>query len=329
MGRQPLLKRQRRHGLAFMFAPRSGGGFQPVQEGWSVSVPSPKSPSLSTLKQDAELRMDLPLRNSRIKLPLGQVFWREVGQGPVLMFLHGSLNDGSQWLPVIDRLSQKYQCFALDLLGFGDSEHPNIHYSIQLEVECLLQYIEALHLSQVYLIGHSLGGWIAARFALNHSEDVGISGLVLIEPEGVQAQGKPLDGGWKRWLIGRPSMAYLLVRFFYPLAKLFGLHKPIKQALEWRKHMLSSPTACKLLYRRRRAEIKGELLQEQLEWLKVPTLILQGEQDTPDAIARSQIYASGILQAHLQVVEQGGHNLPETLPDLVAQQIDSFIRTRT
>lgn len=268
--------------------------------------------------------MNLPLHNSRIKLPLGQIFWREVGRGPVLIFLHGSWSDGSQWLPVIDRLSQDYQCLALDLLGFGESEHPKLHYSIQLQVECLGQYLEALHLSQVYLIGHSLGGWIAASYALKELEQV--NGLVLIAPEGVQVEKQSSGEGWTRWLIGRPPIAYIILRSLYPLARLFGRHKGIEQTLKWRKQLLNSPTASQLLFRRRRAEIQAELLPEQLEGFDVPTLILQGKMDAPDAIARSQAYVEKIPTAQLQFVEQGGHDLPEASPGLVAEHIHNFVQ---
>lgn len=268
--------------------------------------------------------MNLTLRNSRIRLPLGQVFWREVGAGPILVFLHGSWSDSSQWLPVIEHLSQDYHCFALDLLGFGDSERPNIHYSIQLEVECLLEYLEALHIPQVYLIGHSLGGWIAASYALKYSEQV--SGLVLLAPEGVMAEGQKDGWRWARWLVGRPTIAYTFMQALRPLGRIFGLHKPIEQALQQRQKLNSSPIACQLLFQRRRSEIQMELLQEQLQSLQVPTLIMQGAKDTQEAIARSQTYAEKISVAQLRIIDQGENNLPEALPDLVARQIDRFVK---
>ena len=124
------------------------------------------------------------LRNSRVKLSVGQIFWREIGQGPSLVFLHGSWEDGSQWLRTIELLNSHYQCFAPDLLGFGDSERPNVHYSIELEVECLAQYLDTLNLREVYLIAHSVGGWVAASYALKYPDRV--QGLVLLAPEGVQ-----------------------------------------------------------------------------------------------------------------------------------------------
>ena len=321
MARQLSLKHQRQRGLAFWF--------QSPQVVRRSSQSSPirlhSSPlTRSTLPQDPQLRMNLPsIRNSRIKLPLGQVFWREIGQGPTLVFLHGAWNDGSQWLSVIEQLNQNYHCFAPDLLGFGESEQPKLHYSIQLEVECLSQYLEALHTSQVYLVGHSLGAWIAASYALKYPEQV--SGLVLIAPNGVQTQGKHIDVSLSRAWLGHPPIAYWMARMIYPLARLLGRHKSIEQAIKQRKQILRSPTACKLLLQRRRTELQAELLQEQLEWLNVPTRILQGAKDTPDAIARAQTYGNGIPNADLKMIEQGGNDLPEALPGLVARHIDDFV----
>ncbi len=276
------------------------------------------------MTKESPTRMDLTLRNSRIKLPLGQIFWREVGQGPVLVFLHGSWSDGSQWLPVIEQLSQNYHCFVPDLLGFGESEKPKVHYSIELEVECLFHYLEALHLPQVYLIGHSLGGWIAASYALKHSEQVW--GLILLAPDGVQAEGQGESWQWARWVVARPPIAYSIVRSLLPLARLFGWHKGIEQAIKQRQELIKSPTACKLLFQRRRTEIQAELVQERLHELRVPILILQGKKDNPHAIASSQTYAHNTPKAHLQLIDQGDSNLPEALPGLVARQIDDFVR---
>ncbi len=283
-------------------------------------------------EKDPVIRMNLPLRNSRIKLPQGQVFWREVGQGPILVFLHGTWNDGTQWLPVIEHLSQDYHCFAIDLLGFGESECPKIHYSIQLQVECLFEYFKALHVSEVYLIGHSVGGWIAASYALKYFEQV--QGLILVSPEGVQPEGQGQLWRLERWLVGQPPIAYYLLRGLLPIARLFGRQKPIEQALQLRQQLNRSTTACKLLFGRRRAEIQAELLQERLESMIVPTLILQGGKDSDNAIclqqrfaiAQSQTYANNIAKAQLQMIENGGHDLPETSATLVAQAIGEFVK---
>jgi pimeloyl-ACP methyl ester carboxylesterase len=208
-------------------------------------------------------------------------------------------------------------------LGFGDSDRSPHHYSIQLEVECLHDYIEALHLQQVYLIGHSLGGWVAASYALKQPERV--RGLILLAPEGIQPEGKRLSAWWMRSLVARPSLTAGVVRILRPLAKLLGRHRAIDRALARRQLLLNSPTACKILLKRRHSEIQAELLQERLEWLKVPTLILQGENDTPEAIASSRLYAERIPEVQFVTLEHAGNDLPETSPDWVARHVREFV----
>jgi pimeloyl-ACP methyl ester carboxylesterase len=265
-----------------------------------------------------------PLRNSRVKLSLGHIFWREVGRGPNLVFLHGSWDDGSQWLRTIEHLSSDFQCFAPDLLGFGDSERPNVNYSIDLEVECLAQYLDSLNLRKVYLIGDSLGGWVAASYALKYPDRV--QGLVLLTPEGVKAgyQG----GRWQAasWLMGQPPLAYWLLRSIYPIAKLVGRQNKIDRLLNFRQQLMHSPVAVQLLFGRRRAEITGELLDDNLPLLRAPILLLHGSEDTIAASSLCQSYAALAPNAELQSVSPGETNLPQEVPDIVANYIREFAK---
>ena len=186
------------------------------------------------------------LCNSRFQLSQGKIFWREVGEGPNLVFLHGSWHDSSQWLPILDRLSENYHCFAPDLLGFGDSESPDIHHSINLAVDCLAEYLDALKLDEVYLIGDSLGGWVAASFALKYLERV--KGLILISPEGVQVPSLKRRRFWSFLLTSQLPLVGWLLRSLYPVAKLFGREKQLKFLLKLRRKMRFSTAASKLLF---------------------------------------------------------------------------------
>ena len=264
------------------------------------------------------------LRNSRVKLSVGTIFWHEVGQGPNLVFLHGSWEDSSHWLPTIEHLSPYYQCFAPDLLGFGGSERPKIHYSIDLEVECLAQYLDTLKLRQVYLIGHSVGGWVAASYAIKYPDRV--QGLVLLAPEGVKVGNR--RGRWQTasWLIGQPPLAFGLLRSIYPIAKLLGRQNKIDGLLKFRQQLMQSPVAVQLLFRRRRAEITAELVEENLPLLKAPVLLLQGSEDTAATSSLCQSYAALAPNAELQLVSPGESNLPQEVPDVVAKYIREFAK---
>jgi pimeloyl-ACP methyl ester carboxylesterase len=269
--------------------------------------------------------MYLSIRHSHIRLSQGNLFWREVGSqaNSPLIFLHGSWQDSSQWLSVIQLLSSKYHCFAPDLLGFGESEAPNIHYSIDLMVDCLAEYLKLLKLEKVYFVGHSLGSWIAASFALKYPEKV--ADLVLISPEGIQVEGQKKR--WKRMrsLLGPPAFLLWGLQLIYPFAQLLGKHQGIDALFQLRRVMLKSPTATQLLVKRRWPEYQAELLKDRLSDLKAALLVIQGIQDDAMALALSEAYAKTAPLAELKLIPSANHNLPDSEPDVVAELIKDFL----
>ncbi|MDY7020737.1 MAG: alpha/beta hydrolase, partial [Cyanobacteriota bacterium] len=178
------------------------------------------------------------IHHSRVKLSQGQVFWREIGQSSLnLVFLHGSWHDGRQWLPVFEHLCREFRCFAPDLLGCGESDFPNIHYSIDLMVESLAEYLNLLKLEDVCLVGHSLGGWIAASYALKYPERV--RRLILISPEGLKATSQQERWRRWRWLGHPPAPLYMILKLIHPFTQLVGQGKKIEKTLKRREEMLT------------------------------------------------------------------------------------------
>lgn len=264
--------------------------------------------------------MNLPIRNSRIRLSQGQLFWREVGRGPVLVFLHGSWSDSSQWLPVIEHLCSRYQCLAPDLLGFGESERPRVAYSIALEAECLAEFLEVLRLRPVYLVATEVGAWVAAHYALQHLEAV--RGLVLLAPEGVQTARTSHRWAGARWATSKLPLALWLLRAIAPLARWLG-RSGIDHLLHQRPQWMQSPVACKLLFQRRRAAFQAELLTDKVSGLKLPLLIVQGDRDSATTVELNRVYATA-PEATRQLIS-GDYPLTQTNPEAIAQQIDAFV----
>ncbi len=266
--------------------------------------------------------MYLLSRNSRVKLSSGILFWQEIGTGSNVVFLHGSWYDSSQWLPIMNRLSQDYHCFAIDLPGFGESEFSPTHYSINQMVESLAEFLAALKLEKVYLIGHSLGAWVAASYALKYSDRV--MDLILLSPEGANVTSLKARWHCAGLLAQRPSFFSWILRLIFPFARLFGFHKKVKELLQLRQKMLLSKTGTKILFQRRWAEIQAELLSENLAFMKVQTLILQGYKDTGMALSMSQSYANFLHHAKLHLINSGGDNLPAEIPDMIVEEIRAF-----
>ena len=90
------------------------------------------------------------------------------GKGPPLLFLHGAGGAGV-WLPFMAALSEHYDVIVPDHPGFGRSDTPEWLDALSDLAYFYLDFIEALDLDQLHLIGNSLGGWIAAEIAVRNT----------------------------------------------------------------------------------------------------------------------------------------------------------------
>ena len=113
---------------------------------------------------------------------------------------------------------------------------------------------------------------------------------------------------------------------FPPLARMFGWEKKIKEDSQQRQILWENPTATQLLYQRQFPEIEAELLQDKLDLIQIPVLVLQGGKDSADAITRSKIYGRLTPQAELKIIAHGEDNLPQSCTSVVAEEIRDFIK---
>ncbi|QOV24193.1 alpha/beta fold hydrolase [Anabaenopsis elenkinii] len=269
------------------------------------------------------------LRNSRRKFTQGLLFWREAGEGTPIIFLHSAWNDSSQWISIVELLSDKFHCFAPDLLGFGESENPNVNYSVDLEVECIAEFIQALRLEKVYLIGYSLGAWIAASYALKYPDQV--YGLVLLAPEGVAVGGKKRSYHKMRKLLKSRTILLKIFQFSRRFNKFPVWEKQVNKYFSWHQiqRMFECPAACQIFFERRDSEIEAELLDKRLHLIKAPVLILQGGLDLLDAVVKSQTYNTLLPQVELKIIPQAGNELPASCPEILVSYIENFIETNS
>ncbi|MEA5516137.1 alpha/beta hydrolase [Nodularia sp. UHCC 0506] len=267
--------------------------------------------------------MDTLFHNSRRKLSQGLLFWREAGEGTPVIFLHGAWNDSSQWVSVINSLSQNFHCLSPDLLGFGESENPHVHHSIDFHVECIAEFLQAVRLEKVYLVGYSIGAWIAASYALKYPDQV--CALVLLAPEGVGIEGQEKNSRKMRKLVSRPPIFSQSLKWFRPLNKILGLKEKLEKDFNLRQKLLAYPNSFQLLFQRRQSEIEAEFLHKRLHLMEVPVLILQGGQDLLDAVVKTQTYTQLLPKVELQIIAHAGNDLPSSCPGIVARDIQNFI----
>ncbi|HEX9166208.1 MAG TPA: alpha/beta fold hydrolase [Gemmatimonadales bacterium] len=130
-------------------------------------------------------RQPRPRHQSEL-LQAGEIRVRTLRTGDgdtTLVLLHGYGEHLLTWRGVIDPLATRYRVIAFDLPGFGGSEKPDRPYTLDLMASEVARFLERWTRPPVVLAGHSMGGAVAARVALDRPDLV--SGLMLIAPAGL------------------------------------------------------------------------------------------------------------------------------------------------
>lgn len=94
-----------------------------------------------------------------------KVHYSDHGHGPVMVFLHGFLEDLSMWKSIVDSLKKTNRVICVDLLGHGKTGNLGYVHSMEDQAEMIKQLLDHLNLKRYAMIGHSMGGYIALAFA--------------------------------------------------------------------------------------------------------------------------------------------------------------------
>ena len=109
----------------------------------------------------------------RVETPSGRIGYREQGTGPAALFVHGVLLNGHLWRHQLAGLSDIRRCLAPDLLAHGDTEIIGTQdVSVTANATMLREFLDALSIAQVDLVGNDSGGGIAQIFAATHPQRV-------------------------------------------------------------------------------------------------------------------------------------------------------------
>jgi pimeloyl-ACP methyl ester carboxylesterase len=109
----------------------------------------------------------------QVEIPSGRISYIEQGRGPVALFVHGVLLNGHLWRYQLAELSDMRCCIAVDLLAHGDTEiAPDQDVSVTANAEMLKQFLDALKIDQVDLVGNDSGGGICQIFAALYPERI-------------------------------------------------------------------------------------------------------------------------------------------------------------
>jgi len=221
---------------------------------------------------------------------------------PVVL-VHGIAGSSLLWQANLSAIGSRHKVFAVDLPGHGRSGRPGGRYDIDLFTRSLLGFLDACGLERVALIGHSLGGHVCLKLALERPGR--IAKLVLIDSGGL---GPEIDVGFLKPLLAgvtREATETMLRGLFANPAV------ANRSMVEATFEALSRPGAWEAV--RSAVEsavprgIQIESLAERLQELQVPVLIAWGARDAVIPLARGKEAHASIPGAELWVAENAGH----------------------
>lgn len=133
----------------------------------SVETPEPRQRTF-TGPQPSIQHGEVPV--SEIELHGHRVTYRELGEGPVLVLIHGVTGNMQTWDEVLPRLAERFTVVTPDLLGHGLSAKPRGDYSLGAYASGIRDLLGALGHYRATVVGHSLGGGIAMQMAYQFPE---------------------------------------------------------------------------------------------------------------------------------------------------------------
>jgi len=224
---------------------------------------------------------------------------RHAGSGPPLVYLHSTLGESSRWLPFHQAWAKHFTVYSPLHPGFGKSGGFDDISSIEDMAFHYVELFDALGLEQVCLGGVSLGGWIAAEFAVRWPERVKC--LFLSGTPGLWVEQEPLPDLFR--LMGDPDKIRKLL-FHDPdgyMAEMLMGGPPDEE------RMLGVYQALTVLARLMWERPYDPRLPARLHRARCPTLLLWGDDDRLVPPSYAEAYRKCLPQAELKLIPQCGH----------------------
>lgn len=226
------------------------------------------------------LRLPAPFERRHLDVHDARVHYRVGGAGEPVVLVHGLSGSGRWWRRNVAALAARFQVFVVDLVGFGRSRGP---FMLTEAAGILADWMSRLGLRRAHVVGHSMGGYIAAELAAG--PDAQVDRLVLVD-----AAAFPL--GWHP--VRHTASLARAVRYMHPT------FLPVLAADALR----AGP---RTLLRAAR-QVVGTDLGARCEEVRAPTLVVWGEHDRVVPLTFGQRLADCLSDAEFVVIEGAGHN---------------------
>jgi pimeloyl-ACP methyl ester carboxylesterase len=257
------------------------------------------------------------------------------GKGQAVLLIHGIGDSSDTWRPVFDQLGRTHTIVAPDLLGHGRSEKPRADYSVAAYANGMRDLLSVLEIDRATVIGHSLGGGVAAQFAYQFPERC--ERLVLVDSGGVGRSVNPflrlaavpgvealmplfglppvrvasrLTANFMRRLstaLGRDAEELLAVFDALPdTAARRTILRTLRSGVDWRGQVIT------MLDRAYLAE-------------GLPTLLIWGRHDAIIPLSHGRLAHAAMPGSELEIFDEAGHFPHHSDPNRFVNVVSAFI----
>jgi branched-chain amino acid transport system permease protein len=280
-----------------------------------------------------------------LETPRATIEYEVRGRGPAIVVLvHGNFASTRWWGPLFERLRPGVRMFAPALRGFGRTVAKEAGHDVPALARDLRDFIDALALPRVHLVGHSLGGAVALELALAAPERV--ASLALISPAPAEGMGPMREGDGAlarllRWFPAEVSVSRFALLLTLEMSRWYGAHRAgLRAAL---LEMLSGadlpgpelealvedaarvePSTIVGLY----AGLERWNVESRLSELKTPVLLVAGRRDKIVPLPALERMAGQLSSGELVVLDEVGHSPQLERPREFAELFHRFLGRR-
>lgn len=257
-----------------------------------------------------------------------QIHYRITGQGKPLVLIHGyggSLWNWEEWTNI---LQDSFQVISVDLPGFGfTGPRPDGDYSTEMYVDVLDRFFDQIGIDSFYIAGNSMGGGISWQYTLTHPERV--EKLILVNSAGYPrevAGSAPI--GFK--ILGLPGVSKIITKVTPR-----SIMRKTVEGIYGDKSLVTEEEVTQFIDLMRRPGNRQALLDkrdaprglgsDQIKNIKVPTLIIWGDQDRLIHVNNTAKFEKDIKGSKAIVYKGVGHVPMMEIPERSAADLRAFL----
>lgn len=264
----------------------------------------------------------------RVKVDDIEIFYEMQGEGAPLVLIMGWTASSESWDPrLLEELSRFYTVIVFDNRGTGRSDKPDVEYSIGMMTDDVAGLLEAVNIQKAHVLGFSMGGMIAQELALRNPEKV--SSLILCGTScgGLDSVQMKQETQKAASTIMNPppemrmdEVMMLFMRLIYTPRYIQENKEDIVKA--WMSMKYPTPP---YVYERQFQAVSKYDAYDRLPDIRVPTLVLTGEEDVMIPPENSRTLADRIPDAQLRTFKDAAHMFLEEVREQAVSVILNFL----